>query len=199
MFEEPSQITFTASKIWHWKTSRLWEYSTGHIGEITSITWANSDSIVVAVSEKSGVVCSWDFKKGTLLRTIQTDEPLSVAGSLRHSLVLTNDSQKTFIFDAGKPSDGLRTIKERLPAAAYMPDGKSFIAFSGRAPEHGPQTWGRRQVTPAMSVGSHFDGAAPTSDDLGSLINSSTYLLGPQVCESLLSFVIILNIPPPPA
>lgn len=148
-------------------------------GPIAFLTFADSDQTLVAVSQDRDIVRTWRFGPGARPPLKVSAKGIKrVLASPHHALVLLlcHGGSRAVILDT---RSGLYlTTQKALVAAAFMPDGRSFISWSWDAGANGMgmDLW---DLSPLLEHGISKDSA--TKDRLEPVKIVSTSMHGPQV------------------
>lgn len=117
-------------KPWCWTLERELK---GHMGPISSITFAHSDTILASTTLTSGSIRIWNAQKGTPLHQFPTGSSVCVRviGSPYHPLILAFDPMtragETYDAELGEPCQQPKFTGH----AVFTPDGAGFISGSG--------------------------------------------------------------------
>lgn len=116
----------------------------GHRERITSLTFANSDQLLISASSREANVCTWDMKTRALLHTIRILGVRHVVGSPHHPFFIANGRsqlQKSYepIIQTAFACDAERgkflEVLGAGEAAAFAPDGYSIVTGGCRNEE----------------------------------------------------------------
>lgn len=150
----------------------------GHQARIFSITFANSDTILVTASD---AVRTWDVEQGALLHEIRAQHIRDVIGSPRHSFVVCvgDHGPDTTAIVCDAELGNCFPLPTSARAAAFMPDGSSFLTDSRCEVM---KLWDLRPLLERRESGSEDESIPSGETDLVDLVG--TTLSGPQVRPS---------------
>lgn len=152
-------------------------------GRIASLTFADSDQVLVAASFSQDTVCTWRLNGGAECRRTRARNVQQVIASVHHQLIIAlcaGGRSNAVVFD--EKSGPTFAVPKALIAAAFMPDGRSFVSCSSdtEAPGMGIDIW---DLCPLLSG---LYGKDSTNEWLRPIktikLMISVPTLGPQAC-----------------
>lgn len=171
-------------KVWEFPGQRLRCQLEHHQASISSLAFANLNTILVSAASYESKVISWKVDTGTVLHTFHAEGAQTVLASPHHSFVVVLcGSRKAIVCDSALGRHF--KLPNQTTSVAFAPSGDSFLASRLR-----DDTWSAQEADLGMwDLGPLLDPPAPggkrearTFGQRNSVQLVSAELAGPQVC-----------------